>query len=191
MFRIRGLNGEKLFETDFENKNKESIFDTYQDAKNALENLEQSLPKDHFKIIATNCQRCDNESDVMIIQVNDEPRAFCADCRVEVFAKKKTVGRPSLGITKKVSVTLDQSDWDWLDEKAKGNRSAFIREVLWRSLGNESEWSNNACLGYLIKGLENLNYNHNEIKKIVNAVSNTFDMTSVPEAKNIYTKSNY
>ena len=191
MFKIRGLNGQMIFDTDIENEGKESVFITYEDAKKTLENMEQSLPKGQFKIVATNCERCSGENDVAIIHVNDEPKAFCVNCRVELFAKKKPVGRPSIGVTKKVSVTLDQADWDWLDEKAEGNRSAFIREVLWKSLGNESEWSNYACLGYAIKGLEDLNYPADEIKKIIRAISSTFDMTSVPEAEKIYTKSPY
>lgn len=52
-----------------------------------------------------------------LIDVNDEPKAFCVNCRVEIFAKKKSVGRPSIGVTKKVSVTLDQADWDWLGQQ--------------------------------------------------------------------------
>jgi len=191
MFKIIGGNGEKLFETDVENEGEESVFATYQDAEKYLGNMEESLPKGLFKIVATNCERCNGENDVAIIHVNDEPKAFCVNCRVEVFAKKKPVGRPSIGVTKKVSVTLDQSDWDWLDEKAEGNRSAFIREVLWKSLGNESEWSNYASLGYAIKGLEDLNYPADEIKKIIKAIASNFDMTSVQKAEEIYTKSSY
>lgn len=139
MFTIRGLNGERVFDTDIENAGKESLFTTYGDAKKTLENMEQCLPKGQFKIIATNCERCDSENDVAIIHVNGEPKAFCINCRVEVFAKKKPVGRPAIGITKKVSVTMDQHDWDLLDEKSKGNRSAFIRDVLCKSLANDND----------------------------------------------------
>lgn len=191
MFRIRGLNGEKVFETDIENEGKESVFTTYENAKKTLENMEKSLPKGQFRIVATNCERCSSENDVAIIHVNEEPKAFCQNCRVEVFAKKNPVGRPAIGITKKVSVTLEESEWEWLDEKAEGNRSAFIREVIWRALGNEAEWSNHACLGYMIKGLENLDYDEEEIKKIVRAVAGTFDMTSIPKAEKIYINSPY
>ncbi|CAM3298855.1 DUF2239 domain-containing protein [Filibacter tadaridae] len=53
------------------------------------------------------------------------------------------VGRPAIGVTKKVSLTLPESYWDWLDEKADGNRSKFLREVIENAIGNESEWSNN------------------------------------------------
>lgn len=191
MFVIRGLNGEIMFDTEIETEREETVFQKYEDAKFALENLEKVLPKGHFKILATNCERCSSDNDVAIIDVNGEPKAFCQNCRVEVFAKKKPVGRPSLGVTKKVSVTLDENEWEWLDEKAKGNRSAFIREVISNSLGNESEWSNYACLGYAIKGLENLQYSPDEIKKIIRAIESTFDMTAVPEAEKVYTKSPY
>lgn len=63
--------------------------------------------------------------------------------------------------------------------------------MIWKALGNEAEWSNNACLGYAIKGLENLDYSEDEIKKIVRAIYLAFDMTSVPEAKKIYENSSY
>lgn len=191
MFRIRGLNGQKVFDTDMENEGNESVFATYEDAQATLANMEQSLPKGQFKIVATSCGRCGSDNDVEIIHVNGEGKAFCVNCRVEVFAKKKPVGRPTIGVTKKISLTLDESNWDLLDEKAKGNRSAFIREVVWNALGNESEWSNNACLGYAVKGLEDLDYNPEEIKKIIRAISSTFDMTSVPEAEQKYLKSKY
>lgn len=191
MFVIRGLNGQTLFETGEKNSGDESIFATYAEAKTVLDNLEQSLPPGMFKVVALRCERCNGENDVAIIHVNDEPKAFCIDCRVQVFAKKNPVGRPAMGVTKKVSVTLNENDWEWLDEKAEGNRSAFIRDVIWKALGSEAEWSNHACLGYAIKGLENLNYSPEEIKKIVRSISLTFDMTSVPEAKKIYETSPY
>lgn len=96
--------------------------------------MEESLPKGKFKIVAVNCERCNGEDDIAIIHVNDEPKAFCVNCRVEVFAKKKPVGRPAIGVTKKVSITLEENEWKLLDEKAQGNRSAFIREILSKGL---------------------------------------------------------
>lgn len=137
------------------------------------------------------CERCGSDKDVTMIRVNDEPKTFCQNCHAEIFEKKKSVGRPSLGVTKKVSVTLSESNWEWLDEKAEGNRSAFVREAIWSALGNESEWSNYACLGYAIKALENLSYSPEEIKKIVRAMEMEFDTTTVPAASKIYEKSSY
>lgn len=43
---------------------------------------------------------------------------------------KKIIGRPSLGITRKLSLTLDDDMWKWLDKQADGNRSAFIRRLI-------------------------------------------------------------
>src|SRR5699024_404614 len=40
------------------------------------------------------------------------------------------VGRPAIGVTKKVSLTLSEEEWEWLDEHAKDNRSAFLRELV-------------------------------------------------------------
>ena len=191
MYVIQGLKLETMFDTEHGKEMKEVKFDTYDEAAKALESLERSLPVGHFKIVATVCGRCNRDDDVAIIHVDGEPKALCQKCRAEIFGRKKAVGRPSLGITKKVSVTLSEADWAWVDQKAEGNRSAFIRQALWDSLSNESEWSNNACLGYAIKGLENLNYSEAEIEKIVRAVYATFDMTSVADAKKIYENSPY
>lgn len=138
-----------------------------------------------------NCERCGGNVDVAMVYVNDEPKTYCQNCRVEMFSKKKSVGRPSLGVTKKVSLTLSEDDWEWLDKKADGNRSNFIRQAVTNALGNEAEWDNYACLGYAIKGAEKLGYSHDEIKKLVRAIYSQFDMTTVPEANEIYRESDY
>lgn len=54
---------------------------------------------------------------------------------------------------------MSEDNWKWLDEQAEGNRSRFLREIVWNALGNESEWSNYACLGYAIAGAKKLGYN--------------------------------
>lgn len=46
---------------------------------------------------------------------------------------KTEVGRPSIGVTKKVSLTLSDDDWNWLDQQANGNRSNFIRELIFKA----------------------------------------------------------
>jgi hypothetical protein len=137
------------------------------------------------------CERCESSEDIAVVYINDEPKIYCQKCRLEMFSKKKPVGRPSLGVTKKVSLTLSEEDWEWFDEKANGNRSNFIRKIVTDALGNESEWDNYACLGYAIKGAEKLGYSHDEIKKLVRAIYTQFDMTGIPEANEIYRKSEY
>lgn len=104
---------------------------------------------------------------------------------------KKPVGRPTKGITKKISLTMPEEHWKWLDEKAEGNRSEFLRQVVWTALGNESKWSNNACLGYAISGAEKLGYSEEQIKKLIRAIYGEFDFKSVDEAKDTYEKSFY
>ena len=101
------------------------------------------------------------------------------------------VGRPAIGITKKVSLTLSEDNWEWLDEKAEGNRSGFLREIVWNALGNESEWSNYACLGYAIAGAKKLGYDDEKINELVRAIYGEFDFKSVPEAEDIYRESDY
>ena len=76
------------------------------------------------------CERCGSSIDVALIYVNDVPMTYCRICRGALFTKKKSVGRPSTGITKKVSLTLTEDDWTALEEKAKGNRSLFYAKRL-------------------------------------------------------------
>lgn len=104
---------------------------------------------------------------------------------------KKSVGRPKKGVTKKVSLTMPEEHWEWFDEKAEGNRSEFLRRIVWNALGNESEWSNNACLGYAILGAKNLGYDDEQIRQLVGAIYREFDFKTVDEAKNIYNQSDY
>lgn len=101
------------------------------------------------------------------------------------------VGRPAIGITKKVSLTLSEDNWEWLDEKAAGNRSGFLREIVWNALGNESEWSNQACLGYAIAGAKKLGYDDEKIDELIGAIYAEFDKKSVPEAEEIYRESDF
>ena len=86
---------------------------------------------------------------------------------------------------------MSEENWEWLDEKAEGNRSKFLREVVWNALGNESEWSNYACLGYAIAGAKKLGYDDKKISELVREMLWQFDMKTVEEAKEIYTDSEY
>lgn len=101
------------------------------------------------------------------------------------------VGRPAIGITKKVSLTLSEDNWEWLDQKAKGNRSKFLRDMVWNALGSESGWSNDASLGYTIAGAKKSGMTDDQINHLVKAVYSEFDKVSVSDAKDIYRKSDY
>lgn len=107
------------------------------------------------------------------------------------FVHEITMGRPPIGITKKVSLTLTENDWEWLDQKAEGNRSKFLRETVANALGNESEWSNYACVGYAIQAAKQLGYDDEQITALSRAIQSEFDLTTVPEAAETYTKSPY
>lgn len=49
------------------------------------------------------------------------------------------VGRPPIGITKKVSLTLSEENWKLFDEQADGNRSKFLREIVGEKLVYEND----------------------------------------------------
>lgn len=191
MFVLRGLDGQIVTSTAWGEETKEEQHETYEQAQQALKEIEKSLPKEMFRIVAINCERCGGNHDVTIFHVNDEPKAFCRNCRVEVFAKKNPVGRPPVGVTKKVSLTLSENDWEWLDQKAEGNRSRFLRKVVSNALGNEAEWDNYACLGYAILGAQKIGLSEEKIKELVREIYGEFDWKSVPEANKIYRESDY
>lgn len=132
------------------------------------------------------CDRCNSENGVEIVKINEQKMRFCEKCRDLLFSKKKTVGRPSVGITEKVSLTLPQEDWDWFDKQAKGNRSQFLRKLVWNAQEEQEEWSNQACLGYVIMAAEKLDYSKEEIEKLVRKMQLIFDFKTVNEAREKY-----
>ncbi|WP_033828080.1 RuvA C-terminal domain-containing protein [Bacillus andreraoultii] len=58
-------------------------------------------------------------------------------------------------------------------------------------LRNESQWSNYACLGYVISALKKLGYDDEHIRQLVRAIYSEFDMKSVPDAEDIFRESDY
>lgn len=88
------------------------------------------------------CMNCGSKKDVIdfVAGTGNEKLILCVDCRVKlVNGELGKVGRPAIGITKKVSLTLPEEAWEWLDEKAEGNRSKFLREIILNALESESE----------------------------------------------------
>lgn len=137
------------------------------------------------------CDRCDSTDDVAVMYINDEPKKFCKDCRVEMFSRKKPVGRPKQGVTQKVSLTLPEEEWEWFDKKAKGNRSQFLKHLIWEAMSPEAEWSNYACLGYAIVGAMKLGYSEQQIQNLVKAIKSEFDFRTISQAEKIYIDSPY
>lgn len=101
------------------------------------------------------------------------------------------VGRPQLGITKKVSLTLSEEDWKWFDEKARGNRSDLLRRLVWEKQSPEAEWDNYACLGYVILGARKIGMDEEQIKNLISSIHGEFDLKSVDQANEVYVKSDY
>lgn len=138
------------------------------------------------------CMNCGGTHDVIDFVAGNEKLILCVDCRVKLAkGQLGKVGRPSLGVTKKVSLTLPEEDWNWVDEQAKGNRSQLIRYLINQEQSSESRWSNNACLGYAILGAKKLGYNDEQIHELVRAIYGEFDWKSVDEAKDTYNQSSY
>lgn len=135
---------------------------------------------------------CESTNDVIDFYIEDEKIILCVDCRVKLWTSKtsvKSAGRPSLGKTKKVSLTLPEEDWEWIEEQAKGNRSKLLRRLINQEQSPESRWDNNACLGYALLGAKALGYREEDIKVLTRAIYNQFDIISVTEAKEKYNKS--
>ncbi|HWL23346.1 MAG TPA: hypothetical protein VNR38_06290 [Ureibacillus sp.] len=136
------------------------------------------------------CQKCGSTNDVVGFYIGEVKHMLCVNCRSTLLSNPG-VGRPSIGITKKVSLTLDEEDWNWFDTKAKGNRSQYLRSLVLKEQSPESEWSNNAALGYAILGAQKLGYSEEEIEKLVLAIYSQFDWKTVDEARDVYNKSSY
>lgn len=53
------------------------------------------------------------------------------------------------------------------------------------------QWSNNSCLGYAIKAMENLKLDEETIKKVVSEMKYLFDVKTLEQAEEVYMKSRY
>ena len=73
------------------------------------------------------------------------------------------------------------------DSFKKAFKSGF---TMGKMIGGE-EWSNNACLGYLIIGAQRLGYTENQITEIVRATNGQFDFSTIDEARQVYESSPY
>lgn len=191
MFVLRSRDRHIVTSNEWGKEEEELQHETYLQAQKALEEMELSLPKGLFQIEPIQCERCGGDQDLAIIHINNDPKGYCQNCRVEMFSKKNPVGRPPVGVTKKVSLTLPAEEWEWLDDEAKDNRSLFLRQLVWKAQSKESEWNNYACLGYAVTAAEKIGYDAEKISELVRVIYGEFDLKSVPEAEDIYRKSDY
>ncbi|WP_379143532.1 hypothetical protein [Paenibacillus sp. sgz500992] len=51
------------------------------------------------------------------------------------------------------------------------------------------QWSNNACLGYILAALERKGWAKEQIREVTRAVYHEFDFKTVKEAANLYERS--
>jgi hypothetical protein len=143
------------------------------------------------------CENCNGTNDVADFFIGKQEHVLCVDCRVKLLptrGKQMTTqkqGRPSLGITKKMSVTLPEGTWDLFDKLAGNNISMYLRGLINRDMFSDGDWSNNACLGYAILGAQRLGYSEEQIKQLVRSINGQFDSKSVEEAKEVYNQSPY
>lgn len=140
------------------------------------------------------CMNCGGTEDVTDFVSGTERIVLCVNCRYKLAANQMTikqVGRPSLGVTKKVSLTLPESTWEHIDSEANGNRSEYFRKLLDRDMWSQGDWSNNACLGYALLGAKRLGYSEEQIKELIRAIYSEFDFKSIGEARQEYERSPY
>lgn len=143
------------------------------------------------------CMSCGGTNDVTEFWRDEERLVLCVDCRVSLLSGAprnqgaRQPGRPSMGVTKKVSLTMPEEMWEWFDERAGDNRSGLLRYLISHEQSPEREWSNNACLGYVIQGTKKLGFSEEQTKQLVRAIYSEFDRKSVEEAKDVYNQSPY
>lgn len=78
-----------------------------------------------------------------------------------------------------------------LDQVEEMFSKAFSAGYKAGQMFSNEQWSNNACLGYVILGAERLKYKEEQTQKIVRSIRGQFDFTTVDEAETFYNKSPY
>lgn len=148
MFRIYAEDRKLVSTADDHTNGKEIHYKTYKEAEKELNSIKDFFPKDYLKIVPIKCESCKGHDDLSIYQVSNESKALCSNCfwemqnRVPLMKigkllsvdlledEKKMTGRPPIGITRKVSLTLSEEEWNWFDEQANGNRSQYLRKLI-------------------------------------------------------------
>lgn len=136
---------------------------------------------------------CGSTNDVVEFFRGDKRLVMCAECRIKTLspvsmrnqgARRPLVGRPSLGVTKKISLTLVEDDWTWLD--GHQNRSEVIRDLIRKERMPVTAMSNSAAAGYMIAAMKTLGYDEEAIRKMEKTIYYQFDMMTIDEAKQTY-----
>jgi hypothetical protein len=92
-------------------------------------------------MITFKCSNCKKELNLhdRIYEKAYKGHDTCLDCRPKHGGYREGAGRPSLGITKKVSVTLPEEVWNEIEcEKGDLTMSAFLRDLVLNRKGERS-----------------------------------------------------
>lgn len=140
-FVIHGKNGLHYKPTALGQEGKENEYDTFEEAQRALDQLKQTMPFLQFEIVSI----------------------------VPHGGKREGAGRPSLGTTKKVSLTLPDEVWENIEQtirKTGSNQSKLLRTLIEayfkpNQFGKEIEFV--PIEKDLLKQIQKLSKNTNEI----------------------------
>lgn len=71
---------------------------------------------------------------------------------------------------------------EFIEEWEKNPNKELAKAVI----EGKDVWSNDACRGYIIKAMKELDYKEDEIREIVKHLYSVFDFITVTEAEEIY-----
>lgn len=86
---------------------------------------------------------------------------------------------------------MDREQINMLDQVEQSFKKAFNAGYKMGQKIDGEEWSNNACLGYVILGSRRLGYTEKQIDEIVRSTSREFDFKTIDEARVTYETSPY
>lgn len=87
-------------------------------------------------LVFTNCEQGENHGKEVMYETREEAEGARESMQSsfkdqKLYVEEIKIGRPSLGLTKKVSITLPEDDWDWIDQQ--GSRSETFRKLVYNA----------------------------------------------------------
>ena len=140
------------------------------------------------------CMNCDSDNDVTEFERDKagkkEVWRLCVGCRYRLaigeLNLEPRMGRPPIGESQKVSITMPPSSWKHVDREADGNRSEYFRKLVERDMWPAPRWSNEACLGYVLSATRHMGYPSDQIEELMDALQHEFDIKTVTEAERLF-----
>ena len=90
-------------------------------------------------------------------------------------------------VTKRLREELDTFPETVMITVQRNDLEKAVHELEWQP----EEWSNQSCIGYVIKGLDDAGFEGKELEQLVRYIQRTFDDTSLEQAADIYRQSRY